>query len=65
MTTARDPSSEPTSLSDTPAFTAVPISIDEALRNQWLEIWYQPKIDLKRKCLARAEAVACIRRGCH
>ena len=27
----------------------------------WLEIWYQPKIDLKRKCLAGAEALARIR----
>ena len=32
MTTTRDPSSEPTSLSDTPAFTAVPISIDDLVR---------------------------------
>jgi EAL domain-containing protein (putative c-di-GMP-specific phosphodiesterase class I) len=31
------------------------------LRNNWLEIWYQPKIDLKRKCLAGAEALARIR----
>ena len=34
------------------------ISIDEALRERWLEIWYQPKIDLRRKCLAGAEALA-------
>jgi EAL domain-containing protein (putative c-di-GMP-specific phosphodiesterase class I) len=37
------------------------IAVDEALRNDWLEIWYQPKIDLKRKCLAGAEALARIR----
>jgi EAL domain-containing protein (putative c-di-GMP-specific phosphodiesterase class I) len=37
------------------------IAVDEALRNNWLEIWYQPKIDLKRKCLAGAEALARIR----
>jgi len=37
------------------------ISIAEALRNRWFEIWYQPKIDLKRKCLAGAEALARIR----
>src|SRR6185295_11840684 len=30
-------------------------------RNDWFEIWYQPKIDLKRKCLAGAEALARIR----
>ncbi len=35
----------------------VEISIDEALANNWLDIWYQPKIDLKRKCLAGAEAL--------
>jgi EAL domain-containing protein (putative c-di-GMP-specific phosphodiesterase class I) len=34
------------------------IAIGEALRNHWFEIWYQPKIDLKRKCLAGAEALA-------
>ena len=34
------------------------ISLVEALQNNWLEIWYQPKIDLKRKCLAGAEALA-------
>ncbi len=34
------------------------IAIAEALRNDWIEIWYQPKIDLKRKCLAGAEALA-------
>src|SRR6266508_4436252 len=37
------------------------IEIDEALRQGWFEIWYQPKIDLKRKCLAGAEALARIR----
>ena len=37
------------------------VEIAEALRNGWFEIWYQPKIDLKRKCLAGAEALARIR----
>jgi EAL domain-containing protein (putative c-di-GMP-specific phosphodiesterase class I) len=37
------------------------IAILEALRNNWIEIWYQPKIDLKRKSLAGAEALARIR----
>ena len=41
------------------------IEIDEALRNGWLEMWYQPKIDLKRKCLAGAEALARIRHPTH
>ena len=33
------------------------VSIDEALSNNWLDVWYQPKIDLRRKCLAGAEAL--------
>jgi EAL domain-containing protein (putative c-di-GMP-specific phosphodiesterase class I) len=39
---------------------AVPrrVPIAEALSNNWLEVWYQPKIDLRRKCLAGAEALA-------
>jgi EAL domain-containing protein (putative c-di-GMP-specific phosphodiesterase class I) len=41
------------------------IEIDEALDNGWVEIWYQPKIDLKRKCLAGAEALARIRHPSH
>src|ERR1700685_362417 len=41
------------------------IGIGEALRNQWFEIWYQPKVDLKRKCLAGAEALARIRHPEH
>jgi EAL domain-containing protein (putative c-di-GMP-specific phosphodiesterase class I) len=37
------------------------IAIADALRNNWFEVWYQPKIDLKRKCLAGAEALPRIR----
>lgn len=37
------------------------VSLAEALRNKWFEVWYQPKIDLKRKRLAGAEALARIR----
>ena len=32
------------------------IDINTALRHGWLELCYQPKADLKRKCLAGAEA---------
>lgn len=47
---------------DSTSADALPrIAIGEALRNHWVEIWYQPKIDLKRKCLAGAEALARIR----
>jgi EAL domain-containing protein (putative c-di-GMP-specific phosphodiesterase class I) len=50
------------SLVDSMSADALPrIAIAEALRNHWVEIWYQPKIDLKRKCLAGAEALARIR----
>jgi EAL domain-containing protein (putative c-di-GMP-specific phosphodiesterase class I) len=41
------------------------IEIDEALREGWFEFWYQPKIDLKRKYLAGAEAIARIRHPVH
>jgi EAL domain-containing protein (putative c-di-GMP-specific phosphodiesterase class I) len=35
--------------------------LDEALREMRLELWYQPKIDIKQRCLAGAEALARIR----
>ena len=35
--------------------------LDEALRDARLELWYQPKIDIKQRCLAGAEALARIR----
>src|SRR6201991_1121085 len=38
------------------------MSLAEALKNEWVEFWYQPKIDLRRKQLAGAEAFA---RVCH
>jgi EAL domain-containing protein (putative c-di-GMP-specific phosphodiesterase class I) len=34
---------------------------DEAVRETWLELWYQPKIDIKQRCLAGAEAFVRIR----
>ena len=49
---------ERSSLKDSMRGSRPHISIDEALRERWLEIWYQPKIDLRRKCLAGAEALA-------
>jgi EAL domain-containing protein (putative c-di-GMP-specific phosphodiesterase class I) len=59
--TERDPSTELERFSGPSAPAPTGIALDEALRNHWLEIWYQPKIDLKRKCLAGAEALARIR----
>ena len=45
--TARDANTDTKRFSGLPAPTR--IAVDEALHNNWLEIWYQPKIDLKRK----------------
>jgi EAL domain-containing protein (putative c-di-GMP-specific phosphodiesterase class I) len=39
-----------------PPTIAARIGLDEALTNNWIEFWYQPKIDLRRKQLAGAEA---------
>ncbi len=33
------------------------INLEEALANRWLELWYQPKIDLRTKTLAGAEGL--------
>ncbi len=38
------------------------ISLDELLRNGWLQVWYQPKIDLRMRNLAGAEGLV---RGVH
>jgi EAL domain-containing protein (putative c-di-GMP-specific phosphodiesterase class I)/CheY-like chemotaxis protein len=45
-----------------PAPSGVKITLAEALKNNWVEFWYQPKVDLRRKQLAGAEAFA---RVCH
>ena len=37
------------------------VGLDEALRKGWVEFWYQPKIDLRRKQLAGVEAFARVR----
>jgi predicted signal transduction protein with EAL and GGDEF domain len=70
--TAREPGEDPRRDSDplqglselervahaNPAAGAPPrISVEQALREHWLEIWYQAKFDLRRKCLAGAEAL--------
>ena len=60
--TAHDPNTETGRFSGSAGAAPIRIAVDEALRNNWLEIWYQPKIDLKRKCLAGAEALP---RLCH
>ena len=37
---------------------AARLDLDEALSNNWVEFWYQPKINLRKKQLAGAEAYA-------
>jgi EAL domain-containing protein (putative c-di-GMP-specific phosphodiesterase class I) len=34
------------------------VSLDEAIQNGWIQFWYQPKIDLLRKCVVGAESFA-------
>jgi EAL domain-containing protein (putative c-di-GMP-specific phosphodiesterase class I) len=41
-----------------PPTAAGRIALDEALRNGWIEFWYQPKIDLRKKQLVGVEAFA-------
>jgi EAL domain-containing protein (putative c-di-GMP-specific phosphodiesterase class I) len=43
------------------AYRPARVEVDEALRHNWLELWYQPKVDLQRKSLVGAEALARIR----
>lgn len=49
----------------TPAAGASRIDLAEAIDKGWVELWYQPKIDLRRKQLAGAEAYARIRHPIH
>jgi EAL domain-containing protein (putative c-di-GMP-specific phosphodiesterase class I) len=41
-----------------PPTVASRLDLQEALDNKWIEFWYQPKIDLRKKQLAGAEAYA-------
>ena len=43
-----------THLADSPSCV---VGVDEALAKGWLELWYQPKIDLRNKTLAGAEGL--------
>jgi EAL domain-containing protein (putative c-di-GMP-specific phosphodiesterase class I) len=45
--------------------TAGRIDLDEALNSGWIEFWYQPKIDLRRKQLVGAESFARARHPQH
>ncbi len=48
-----------------PPAVAGRIDLAEALANGWIEFWYQPKIDLRRKQLVGAEAFARARHPTH
>ena len=41
-----------------PPAVAGRVALDDALTNNWIEFWFQPKIDLRRKQLVGAEAYA-------
>ena len=41
------------------------IALSEALKNNWVEFWIQPKVDLRRKQLAGAEVFARVRHPQH
>jgi EAL domain-containing protein (putative c-di-GMP-specific phosphodiesterase class I) len=56
-TTAGVQSLQDLRLGHAPALAAR-INLDEALRSNWIEFWYQPKIDLRRKQLVGVEASA-------
>jgi EAL domain-containing protein (putative c-di-GMP-specific phosphodiesterase class I) len=45
--------------------TAGRLGLDEALNKGWIEFWYQPKIDLRRKQLVGAESFARARHPQH
>ena len=48
-----------------PPAVAGRIELADALTNEWIEFWYQPKIDLRRKQLVGAEAFARARHPAH
>jgi EAL domain-containing protein (putative c-di-GMP-specific phosphodiesterase class I) len=50
---------------DIPISQSERIGLDVALREDWVEFWYQPKIDLRRKQLAGVELFARVRHPEH
>src|SRR5215813_975934 len=49
----------------TPPAVAAKLELDDAIKNKWVEFWYQPKIALRKKQLAGAEAYARVRHPEH
>ena len=50
---------------DTPITASQRINLETALRENWIDFWYQPKIDLRRKQLAGVELFARVRHPEH
>ena len=48
-----------------PPAVAARLELDDAIKNKWVEFWYQPKIALRKKQLAGAEAYARVRHPQH
>jgi EAL domain-containing protein (putative c-di-GMP-specific phosphodiesterase class I) len=48
-----------------PPAVAARLELDDALKNKWVEFWYQPKIAMRKKQLAGAEAFARVRHPQH
>ena len=48
-----------------PPAVAARLELEDAIKNKWVEFWYQPKIALRRKRLAGAEAYARVRHPQH
>ena len=48
-----------------PAAVATRLELDDAIKNKWIEFWYQPKINLRKKQLGGAEAYARARHPQH
>jgi len=48
-----------------PAAGAARLDLEDTLNHKWIEFWYQPKIDLRRKQLAGAETYARARHPQH
>jgi len=48
-----------------PVSEAPTVRLSGPVDETWLELWYQPKIDLRQKCLAGAEALARLRHPEH
>ena len=48
-----------------PPAVAARLELDDCINNKWIEFWYQPKIALRKKQLAGAEAYARVRHPQH